>query len=375
MNKRRFYGDKGTGMFKKKYSHHSVTCQGKKDGRNWKWKFWPIREPKSRVPHTDTDKADFIDEILRSGEAIIAAKAENWVEKDRELKQQYCAAKHRLNNAEQRYLQESKEADEALQEYNIIKQKYEEINVPSIDPRWKNVWLVLIGIAEFPLNGLVFSIFGAGRLETYIMASMLCIALPLLAHLFGVSLHQEIKHARERWILIIIPVFVFFIIGAIALIRAKYFEVLLLDSAVKISLSPLVATILFIIINLALFFVAMIISYEGSHPNQKYYKTILKRHKAVLKKLKKEKGEALEAGREMNDADIEYQRIKNKREKIHSSFLHEINSIVERADWLTAAYRAANISVRDDRPLCLKGNLPTIILKENYAILDTNCDN
>jgi len=57
-------------------------------------------------------------------------------------------------------------------------------------------WLILLGLSEFPLNGLVFSLFGVGKIETYVIAAALCVIIPLFAHLAGEKLRQEDKKKK-----------------------------------------------------------------------------------------------------------------------------------------------------------------------------------
>ena len=59
---------------KKKYTYRGVVNGGKKDGRNWKWKFWPfLKNDKPREPNPDqVETASFEEELFQLGENEIA---------------------------------------------------------------------------------------------------------------------------------------------------------------------------------------------------------------------------------------------------------------------------------------------------------------
>jgi signal transduction histidine kinase len=253
-----------------------------------------------------------------------------------------------------------------MDEFKTAAQKFQDLpEKPALDPKWKLFWLIFIGIAELPLNGLVFSIFGASRVETYIMAATMCFAIPMAAHFMGQSLRQKIKSNIDIWFLFLVPIFILGLLAVIAFLRAKFFEAVDTQELVGITLKPQQATILFIIINVALFLVAVIISYEGSHPDQKLYNALYKRLKQSLKILKKEAKEEKKAAEELEKAELGYQRERQIRLKSHEKLIKELNNIKETVDWLVATYRAANMSVRNDVPECFKNSPAIVAIPDN----------
>ncbi|MBZ5554044.1 MAG: hypothetical protein LAO21_15115 [Acidobacteriia bacterium] len=339
----------------KRYTYRSVTRRGKKDGRDWKWKFWPMREPKSREPKSDqTIPAQYETEIIESAESIAARTAEDWKRTDEKLKPQYCEALRHYEMAKDAHKKEAAEAEVAGREYDTARSKFLGIDPPPLSPKWRVFWLILIGICEFPLNGLVFQIFGAERVETYIMAGAMCLVFPLAAHFFGQSLRQEEKTRTDFALLIAAPIVVLGLLAVVGFLRAKFFEAVNSYEIIGIRLSPEQATILFVVINLAIFFVAVVVSYEGSYPDSRYCKGIAKRYKESLKYMQKESDEAQAAAGTLQEADLSYQHIRQLRSKTHERFLQEMKTIMEGGDWLVAAYRATNLSVRPDVPECFK---------------------
>ena len=358
----------------KKYSHCSVTRKGKKDGRNWKYSFWPFRSEKPSVPKTDQELSpQFETELIKAAENNVSVEAEKWKNLDQGLKPRYCQAVAELKNARKGYNKESAEADLARDEYEKAKTRYEEMTMPALDAKWRNFWLFFIAVAEFPLNSLVFSILGSARIETYIISAGLCVAIPLIAHFFGQSLRQEIKDRTDIILMITMPITILAILGAIAFIRAKYFEAMVSQDLIGVSITPTQMTVLFIIINIAIFFVAVIVSYEGSHPDKKRFSTNIKRFKEAMKRLKKEASEAEEASEILSQIEKQYQKLRQYRSKSHEKFIQQVRSIVDSAEWLVSSYRAANLRVRKDIPPCFKDEAAIPSIPDELLNIEWDC--
>jgi len=357
------------------YTYRKVVRRGKKDGRNWRWKLWPfIKQSKPQIPRPDqTEPASYEVEIIRAVENIISEIAESWKQLDQKLKSEYCQSLNMLENLTQIFEKEAGESQAALRDFNKAKEEYEKVEHPSLEPRWRNFWLAFIAIAEFPLNSVVFALFGAGRLDTYIMAAGLCVAIPVLAHFFGQSLRQEYKSKTDKALLISTPIIMLLILGAIAFIRSEYFKSLETYQLLGVEISAFTMTILFIIINVAIFMVAVVISYEGSHPSIRSYKNIMKRYKEALLRLQKEDREAKVAGKELVQAQGQFQRIRQKRLKKHQQYLQRANTLKEKGEWLAQSYRAANLRVRHDYPECFKTEIKSPEIPQELLVLDWDC--
>src|SRR5436309_2063582 len=130
-----------------------------------------------------------------------------------------------------------------------------------------------IGASELPLNGLVFQIFGDDLRLTLLLALGLGVSIPITAHFFGRSLRQEHKTTTDVWLLIVTPIVMFLLLVGVAVARGRFFEGF---EALRIELpiSPGLAVLVFLIINVGLFFAAAILSYEAAHPNWKSYNTL-----------------------------------------------------------------------------------------------------
>lgn len=358
-----------------KYSHRQVVRKGKKDGRNWKWKFWPfVKQDKPQSPRPgQTEPAAFEKELIQVAEGDISREAEKWMERDRELKPKYCQALVAVKAAKQKFHKEDKEAQAALKAFETAEAEYKKLELPPVSSAWRNFWLFFIAVAEFPLNSVVFALFGAGKIETFIMAAGLCVAIPVIAHFFGQALRQEHKSLTDKALMITMPLIMLLILGAIAFIRAKYFQAARSYNLIGVEMSPTAMTTLFIIINMAIFLVAVLVSYEGTHPDHRFFRAVVRRYREALKKLRKEGSEAESAGRELAQAEQRFQQIRQQRLKIYQQHAQRARTLQQTGEWLAATYRAANLRVRNDFPECLKGDVPSPVIPQELLNLDWDC--
>jgi hypothetical protein len=342
-------------------TYRSVRRRGKKDGRDWRWKFWPpkwpFREPKEPSPTEDQDKpAQFELTLKEAAEAEMQWIAEEWRAADEKLKADYCRAQAERKQAKEQYDKEAQEATAAMGVYQKASEELAKISSPALSPSWMIFWLIVIGIGEFPLNAIVFDILGHERTETYLVAAFIGIFFPLAAHVFGSALRQEIKSTTDKVLTAIAPVVVLAFLAVIGFLRAKFFETLKLQELLGITVTPTQATILFIVINVAVFFVAAVISYEGTHANRKEYKTLRRKLKEAFRSLKKESAEAKAAATRLAKAEEWYQQALHRRQKNFERVAERARLIKENNDWLIQVYRDANVEARRNAstPACFK---------------------
>lgn len=358
-----------------KITYRKVTRRGRRDGRDWQYTFWPFKKQKHREPKENQDiPAQYEKELLQLGAHEVSEIAEQWQEMDKKLKPQYCKALAARNHAEQIYKKEAGEEKVAANEYEAARKKYEELSPPALSPGWKWFWLTVLGLGEFPINAMIFQILGQGQTETYLFSGVMCLAIPLSAHFLGHGLRQDRRDRRDVILMVLGPLIMLGLLTVVALMRAKYFETVDTHRILGITITPTEGTIFFFVINLMIYFVALIISYHGSHPNHKRYTEVMKRYKDARDRLTKESGEARAAGEELKQADHVYQEIRQLRQKTHDRFAERAKTIQEQAEFLASAYRAANLAVRPDVPQCFKNNPHEIPLPASLTQLDWECE-
>lgn len=362
------------------YTYRSVKRQGKKHGRDWRWKFWPpkwpFREAKEpNPPRQQTEYAQFEKTLTEAAESDIQLLADQWKKMDKKLKDEYCSAKAEREAAKIAFNKEAGEEQTASAEFEMASKALLNVPSPPLDPRWMRFWLFVIAIAELPLNAVVFQILGQGRAETYLVAAFIGVFFPLAAHAFGKALRQEIKTRTDNVLVALSPLFILSVLAVLGFVRAKFFEALGLQRLLGITITPTEATILFIVINVAVFFVAVVISYQGSHASEAEYNTLLKRYKEAVKRLGKESGEARAAAQRKEAAEARFQTAYHQREKTFERITEQAKLKKETNDWYVSVYRAANLNARRDakQPDWFKLPPPEAQIPNSLTQLDREC--
>ncbi len=129
--------------------------------------------------------------------------------------------------------------------------------------------IIFLGIGEFPLNTVVFRLFGEAEYLTYVMASTLAIMIPLI----GVFIGMHLRHALPRMagnILIgaLTPISVGGALFAVSLLRNIYIGSQFAPGATSAADQGNMAWALFAL-NSLVFFGAMAASYFAHDPDEK----------------------------------------------------------------------------------------------------------
>ena len=124
-------------------------------------------------------------------------------------------------------------------------------------PGWVHLGvLVLLGFAEWIVNALAFAVFGGTNTQTYVVALVVAIVLPGCAAVVGSSWKQH----RHEGLLLLALVAAVGLIAAVALIRQAYFYDVV-NSILGLNLAPWLLTAIYVVINLAMFFGGVLVSY------------------------------------------------------------------------------------------------------------------
>jgi hypothetical protein len=129
--------------------------------------------------------------------------------------------------------------------------------------------ILFLGIGEFPLNTVVFRLFGEAEYLTYVMASTLAITIPLLGLFIGIHLRHSVP---PRWGNIIIgflaPASVAAALYAISILRNSYIVVQAGPSNALPTNQNEMAFALFAM-NSLVFFAALVSSFFAHDPDEK----------------------------------------------------------------------------------------------------------
>lgn len=357
--------------------------QARRDGRSWRWRLWPpilpFREDKSPLPLPDqSEPALYEQEISKAAEQDISIDARIWRDKDVLLKQKYCLALNELERAKESFEKETREAEEAAKELKEAQELVLAMEPPIFSRRFVLISLALIGICEFSLNAVVFQILGAGEIETYLAAGIIGLSLLLGAHWFGSRLHQKEKTATDKVLIEVGPLFFLGLLAAVGFLRGKFFTAEAQLGVLGIKFSAHDATILFFLINVALFFVAAVISYEGAHPQKTLYGMRQNRLKVARRLFDKESSEAKASVERLERARQEYHKSRVLRQKTFDRLAENARTTKEQAEWYVSLYRASNLEVRADGvvPPCFRLEAGEIRIVETFAKgeIDWECE-
>ena len=207
------------------------------------------------------------------------------------------------------YQDGKKRFDKIKARWEQITEKHnrQELNI-QLRPYWAYILLLFgIGIAEFPLNNQVFISFRETPLLTLIMAGVLVITLPFLAHAAG----KVLKQAKERSIYPFVFIALFLTVGTIsyftALLRTNYLSELGVQES-QLFLDQwtffTIGVILFMVGTMASFF-----AHDSSHEFATVYK---KYHQEEEQFLKLQKEVSDRRATEKNHYDAERKHIQKE---------------------------------------------------------------
>lgn len=137
--------------------------------------------------------------------------------------------------------------------------------------------IIFLGIGEFPLNTVVFRLFGEAEFLTYVMASTLAVMIPLIGVFIGIHLrHSAPRLAGNIVIGAMAPISVGAALYAVSLLRNTYIASQVSPGALATADQTSMAVALFAL-NSLVFFGAMAASYFAHDPDEKldqFYKTL-----------------------------------------------------------------------------------------------------
>jgi hypothetical protein len=152
--------------------------------------------------------------------------------------------------------------------------------------------IIFLAVGEFPLNTVVFRLFGEAEYMTYVMASTLAIIIPLIGVFIGIHLRHSVPRLAGNIIIgLLAPSSVAAALYAVSLLRNTY-----ISSQFSAGSAPIVgdqssmAWALFAL-NSLVFFGALAASYFAHDPDEKldmFHKSLValeKKRNAVRKKL------------------------------------------------------------------------------------------
>ena len=222
------------------------------------------------------------------------------------------------------YQEHKKRFEKIEQRWETISEKHnrQELNI-QFKPYWAYVLLLFaIGIAEFPLNNQVFISFRETPLLTLIMAGVLVVTLPFLAHATGKFLKQVKERKFYPAVLIILVAAIITISYFTALLRAGYL------SELGVSEDQLfLDRWTFFTIGIILYLVGSIASFFAHDDSNEFYEVYKKYHAEEKQFLVIQKEINTQRTQEKENYDVE-------KRKIQQAFLAKTEELKNRLQHL-----------------------------------------
>jgi hypothetical protein len=174
--------------------------------------------------------------------------------------------------------------------------------------------IVFLAVGEFPLNTVVFRLFGEAEFLTYVMASTLAIIIPLI----GVFIGAHLRHSIPNWVGNVLiggltPAIVAATLYAVSLLRNTYISSQFSSTGYVATEGNQMAYALFAL-NALVFFGAAVASYFAHDPDERL-DALHHSLKALDKKRHKVRTKLYEVGTKLNG---EIQQAKSQIEQVRA---------------------------------------------------------
>lgn len=311
---------------------------------------------------------------IRHAQEIFERIAREWEDMDKKLKPEYCKAKAEFCNAEEEKNEAEDDAKKAEGEYAIHKIPF----VHTFMGIWVYRLLILaFMIGEIPLTTIIFRIAGESEVLTWIMASLLCIGLPLAAHFNGILLkHRPFKNKDKGYegYVIVLNTGVILALIAIGYIRKKFFENPEIGESIGIAMEPLAFAIVFMVINMFIYLIASFASFFSHDIDPKTSEAIWQ-YKRAKKRLKEEEDDLQEAQERHKKAEERFQTIANLRQTVFEIKQKDIEEYKHRIAGYIEHYRKINLRyrVKYGKPVSSAFKEFEIEIPEALVELDEDC--
>lgn len=343
----------------------------------WEYETWGAKrngtnDGARNIPDkTQTSHAAYERQHAMRANKQIRAVATEWEKADQRLKGSYVAGLRNFLDAKKRAQKEGTEAEEILTKHRAVADDVNRnTNEPHMGRKTYLAIMIFLAIAEIPLTAQVFEIFGEQKVMTYVFALVLCISVPMGAHLAGLNLKEKFSW-KDFTIFLTLMTALIAVLGSVSYIREKFFESQMQD-LLGVALDPRMVTLAFFAIQFFIFAIATIASYyaHDGHPDRKRSQRELE---ATAKELKKETIEAQAAERLMDAAARQLAEIEAQREKSLAGYRSRAEEIVEDCKMKIETYRGANVRARGDSNILSFATYPEITIPNCLLTLDMEC--
>lgn len=327
---------------------------------------------KRNIPKEDqTDHPPYVKWLAKIAAENIERIAHDWEKEDEDLKGKYCDAKRD-------YLVALKELNKERADKGLAEQKFEDAlkkkrsssDYPHMSPLAYKLLIGFIAVGEMPLTAFVFQILGENKLFTFLFAAVLCVSLPVSAHFLGIMIREKLE-PKKRIIFATTLLIFLGVLFAVAYMREKFFEGQDVQEIWEVAMDPTVVTVVFITIQLFIFWVGTLASYFAHDPHQDRRRA-LKEFDDAKEKLVVATKDAQNADAKVDKAAEVLAKIEALREKVFNQFCTKQKDFENRCHRMIEFYRKHNLRVRSDCPISFN-SYPESKTPESLKNLNKDC--
>jgi len=284
-------------------------------------------------PWESSEQPHFVRELKDVADGQIIGLGEKWVRVDRTLRQRWSLAARDV-------LLFRREEEEAEARYGRACDIYREVHQKDPPPvkSLRNIayWILVavLLIVEFPMNEVVFRLFGENEIFTAITTCAIALSLLVCAHDFGRRLKQwEFESRVDKALTVTALILPVLTVACVAYLRQIYLK----QSTEEVSTIPSAALYgVFSIFNLIIFGAAVLAAYHSTP------------HKALADVVRTWR-ELSHARRALSRAEKAEAKARKARENAHQEMFEQAMGVRDLFQSLVRHYRSENLYYRKDR--------------------------
>ena len=276
-------------------------------------------------------------ELKNAFEGWINELAEDWAERDKKLKADYCSALQALKRAQATLDDVRNQLISREQAESAIEKLYkEELGSDHMNPIWYSLFMIFFGVFELPINKVVIEALGLAGWEQWIAAAGVSIFLVGAAHFLGRYLKQGSADRLTRTEMGLVAASLSVpaaTLGFIAVLREKYVIKL---NALGLDITETQVLLLFFSINVLFFAVGTLFSFTYHDPEGTRIRRSFTHDKSQTKKSRSERDKAENLVQFLQDRLNKAAAI---REHTHSQYFKKIRAEKDDFERLLSVYR------------------------------------
>jgi len=298
-----------------------------------------------------------------AGDRHLRQISTRWQQRDRRLKEEYCATLAELRAAEKArdtVGEDVRERDTTHKQNvgEVEKERSAKRAAHGIEVGWRlapaayGLFMLGLFVGEIPLNAIAFRIFQESEVLNFVMTLALAVALVGGAHQLGVLLRIDRKSPTEAMLTTASFVIPLGALIAIALVRQGFLSAQALEAIREAQgrgqqppiqpISPAMATVVFVLINLLIYSIAAILSYFSHDP-------LAKEIQRTERPVREARGRLATAEGGIAVLQVRLNRFAATREKVFAQTVEEAHWARNQYEELFQEYRGANMEARSDK--------------------------